>query len=346
MPEEWPIAGAPADRSVAPARHAGRDRLSTVRRDFFLNPDERLTEQERALMTAMLHCLAADVADELRAALPAGALVANDPGNAALIARLGGAGLLDDEGLIALLLRRADEEHIATAARARAGQGPSRVLQGLVSQDDGPLAAAAMALILARGRRRDRFGQCLVQFDDLPEDTADWLVRAVAAGLRPFVAPVDEPPDAQLGRAAEALLDRHDSDASIDSVTAQLVDLLNESGQLDDVLIVAAAEDGEMAFVAEALALRGEIDGWIAFDELLSGDERRVMLLLRAVGASRTLAALLLAGAGDLLGLADAGAAISLFDSLDEREVQAARVRFTLDPDYRQALEALAAYDG
>ena len=54
MPEEWPIA-APAADGNAPARLAGRGRLSTVRRDFFLDPAKRLTEQERALMTAMLH---------------------------------------------------------------------------------------------------------------------------------------------------------------------------------------------------------------------------------------------------------------------------------------------------
>ena len=41
-----------------------------------------------------------------------------------------------------------------------------------------------MALILARGRRRDRFGQCLVAFDDLPQATAEALVAMIAAALR------------------------------------------------------------------------------------------------------------------------------------------------------------------
>jgi hypothetical protein len=49
MAEEWPIAAAPAGSAHASARDARRDRLSTVRADFFLNPAERLTEQERAL---------------------------------------------------------------------------------------------------------------------------------------------------------------------------------------------------------------------------------------------------------------------------------------------------------
>src|SRR5690349_24980676 len=118
MPEEWPIA-APEANAKAPARLAGRGRLATVRRDFFLDPTKRLTEQERALMTAMLHCLVGDVADALRAALPSGKVAANDDGNSALIATLTSAGLLDEPGLMALLLRRADEERISTAARAR-----------------------------------------------------------------------------------------------------------------------------------------------------------------------------------------------------------------------------------
>ena len=84
LPEEWPIAANAADPD-APARMAGRDRLATVRADFFLNPVERLTEQERALMTAMLHCLVSAIADEIRAAIPKGGAAANDDRNLALI---------------------------------------------------------------------------------------------------------------------------------------------------------------------------------------------------------------------------------------------------------------------
>src|SRR3954467_2313025 len=99
MPEEWPIA-APAGDHDAPARSGGRDRLSTVRADFFLDFATRLTEQERALMTAMLHCLVGDIADELRAALPKGWAAANDEGNASLVRQLTAARLLDPAGLM------------------------------------------------------------------------------------------------------------------------------------------------------------------------------------------------------------------------------------------------------
>ena len=103
MPEEWPIAAPAADRN-APARTMGRDRMSTVRTDFFLNPAERLSEQERALMTAMLHCLVGDIADEIRAALPAGWVAANDEHSAMLVEALNRARLLDHPRLMALLL--------------------------------------------------------------------------------------------------------------------------------------------------------------------------------------------------------------------------------------------------
>src|SRR3954451_19025002 len=148
MPEEWPIATPPVNGS-GPARPAARGRLATVRVDFFLNPAERLTEQERALMTAMLHCLVGDIASEIRAGLPAGWTSANDD-DAAIVDSLTRAGLLDDGELMALLLRRGDEERIGTAGRARSGRREARAIQGLVSHHEGAVSAAAMALILAR----------------------------------------------------------------------------------------------------------------------------------------------------------------------------------------------------
>src|SRR5437764_7816133 len=314
MPEEWPI-GALAPEQNAPAGGAGRGRLSTVRVDFFLDPGERLTEQERALMTAMLHCLVGDIADEIRAVLPNAAVAANDEGNLAIVTVLQSAGLLDRLGLVQRLLRRADEERIATGARARIGRRDARVVQGLVSHGDGAVAAAAMALIIARGRRRDRFGQCLLHFDDLPRDEARILVQSIAAALRGELvkrAGTAES-DRLLSNAGVQLSASHDPGSSLENLTGTLVRLLDEEGGLDDELIGAAGIEGEMNFVGHALARRSGISGETALDELLSGDSNRVMALLRMGAVGRETAAGLLAGIGDLIGIADAGQAIARF---------------------------------
>jgi len=348
VPEEWPIAAPAADRIVAPARHAGRGRLATVRHDFFLNPSERLSEQERALMTAMLHALVSDVADELRAALPVSSSVANDDDNSELIAELSTAGLLDQPQLIELLLRQAGEEQIASAVKARSGRREGRVLQALVSDDDPSISAAAMALILARGRRRDRFGQTRLEFDDLPAEVAVALAFATSAALRRRLTVTVDPQtaDRQLAAATAALLARHDEDRRFEVMTAALVRLLDENGKLDEDLIAAAADEGEIALVAQALARRAGVLGADAMDLLVGGNSRGLMLLLRMAAVSREFAARLLAGPGDLLGVTDAGREISRFDTLTHEEVDVAREWLRLDAAYRSALAALGQGHG
>lgn len=347
MPEEWPIAAPPADQDP-PARTARRDRLATVRVDFFLNPADRLSEQERALMTAMLHCLVGDIADEIRSSLPSGWSAANDEGHLPLVEILSAAGLLDRPPLVRLLLRRADEERIATGAKARSGRREARVLQGLVSHEDGAVAAAAMALILARGRRRDRFGQCLLHFDDLPREEATALVHLVCAAIRQDFAAVVGAGEADrlLSAAAERALASHDFGSALEALNAKLARLLDEEGDLTDELIAAGAMEGEMTFVSQALSRRGGFRGNVALDELLSGDETRLMLLLRAAGVRRDFAASILAGIGDLLGIADAGRAIDSFDRLDDAQVAATRNWLACEPGYRNAVGALGSSNG
>ena len=342
LPEEWPVTADSAD-SNAPARSAHRDRLATVRTDFFLNPAQRLTEQERALMTAMLHCLIGDISDEIRAAVPKGAAPANDDGNLKLIATLSSARLLDRAALVRLLLRRADEERIATAATARSGKREARVLQGLVSHEDGAVAAAAMALILARGRRRDRFGQCLLHFDDLGAEEARILVHSICAALRSDLVRAlgAAEADRQLASAAQRVLASHDAGSGIDALTASLVRLLDEEGDLSDDLLVAGAMEGEMTFVAQALARRSGIRAGATMDELLSTNERRAMAVLRAAGVSRQVAASLLAGVRDLLGIPDPGRAIEAFDRLSDAEIEDARTWLTTDSAYQDGVNAL-----
>jgi hypothetical protein len=244
---------------------------------------------------------------------------------------------------MALLIRRADEERISTAARARSGRREARVLQGLVSHDYGAVAAAAMALILGRGRRRDRFGQCLLAFDDLSEASANSLVHAVAAGLRAELAANHgaSVADLELSDAADQVLEQRDEERGTDALTSALVHFLDEAGGLTDELVLAAANEGEISFIAEVVARRAGVPTDSALDELLSGDAEHVMGLLRAAGMSRELSAGLLGGIGDLLGIADAGAAIATFDRMTDAEAQTSRAWLVTTPAYRAALDRL-----
>jgi hypothetical protein len=342
MPEEWPIAAHAADGS-AHARLSGHGRLATVRIDFFLDPAQRLSEQERALMTVMLHQIVRDLANALRAALPSGWLAANDDDDAALIERLTKAGLLDEPDLIALLLRRADEERIWVASRARSGRREARALQTLVSNDNGPVAAAAMALILARGRRRDRFGQCLVAFDDLAPHSATTLINAVAAALREELASNRGAPEAdcELAAAIDQVKVQRTPTRSIIILITDLVAQLAKADRLTEDLALTAANEGEVSFVAAYLAHLAGTETDVALEDLLSGDLQRFVSLLRQAEVSRNFASSLLAGIGDLLGVADAGEAIVLFDAMTTSDVDTIRSWLDADPAYRAAVDCL-----
>ena len=322
-------------------RRSGRSRLPTVRADFFLDPAERLTEQERALMTAMLHCLVAEIASELRSAFP-DRRVAGEGADHALVERLNRAGLLDDAGLLAILLRRADEERVASAAAVRSGRSEARVLQGLVSDESPAVSAAAMALILARGRRRDRLGQCLLLFDDLPSETAAELVHRVAAALKREGGIADR----ELAAAAAKVIARHDPAKSTDHLAAALVAALGNSGPVANELLLASANEGELGLLAHLLARSSGLPPRVAADELLSGEPDSIIMLLRLAKLPRPVAAGIVAAIGDLLGIDDPADSMLGFDALDNAALEQARELLLSDPAYRSALAELAGING
>ncbi len=110
--------------------------------------------------------------------------------------------------------------------------------------------------------------------------------------------------------------------------------------------LLAAANEGEIGFVAQALARGAGIDGAAALDELLSANSARLTLFLRASGASRAFAAGLLAALGDLLGVGDPGAAIDRFGRISDDAAAAARARMASASAYRTALSALEKNHG
>jgi hypothetical protein len=344
VPVEWPVAAADDGEAAPPARIAGRGRLPTVRIDFFLDRRARLTEQERALMAGMLADLVGTLADELRVEL-ASSEPANDDGDQ-LLDTLRSSGMLDIPDLLRLLLRRAEEERVSAALRA--GQGPARprFLQSLVSDQQLEVSATAMALILARGRRRDRFDGPRLVFDDLSAEAAVALVNAIAACFRRDLAKRfgTASADDRLAAAAQVLLSRHDEGNRLEARLFELAHSLDAAGRLDDRLILSALEEGEAALLAEMLGRRAGIgfdDAW----EYFTGPDGNLALVLRMSGVSRAVAGEIVASLAEVIG-SDAETEISAFDSLADEDVEKSRKWLRLDGSYRSAIESLAESNG
>jgi hypothetical protein len=334
MPVEWPLAASAADRPVDPARpRAGRGRLPVAMADFFLDEASRLTDEERALMAAMLRGLVGDIADELIAALPpilgAKAEVLRD----GLYRRLRNANLLVREGVVALLLRRADEQQLSGHAKQSDGTAAA-----LVADADAVVSEAAMALTLARGRRRDKFGRLGAEFDDLPAEDAVALVQAIAAALGQGL---NEDSDQPITTAAQLLLARHDEGRRLEAHVATLARALQASGRADDDMVGHLARDGDAALLVGLLARRAGIDQDDAWRLFSGGD---AMLLARLASCERATAAQILAAFEPMSGAVDRF--IDRFDGMDDAAIERQRQWLRLDPHYRAAREALDRGNG
>jgi len=333
MPVEWPLAASAADRPVDPTRpRAGLDRLPVAMSDFFLDEGSRLTDEERALMAAMLRGLVTDIADELIAALPPILAAKAERLRDGLYRRLRQAGLLTREGLVSLLLRRADEQQLSGhAIRSDA------ILAALVADQDAAVAEAAMALTLARGRRRDRFGRLGAEFDDLAAEDAVAVVHSIAAALSQIGEEADQP----LATSVQLLLARHDEGRRLEAQVALLSRALESSDRSDDAMISQLAQDGDAALLVGLLARRAGVDQADAW-RLFTGGE--AMMLTRLAGCERATAAQILAAFEPMSGAVDRF--IDKFDGMDEAAIARQRQWLRFDPHYRHAREALDRRDG
>lgn len=337
MPMDWPNAAYAADHPVDTSRgSAGRSRLSNVCADFFLDDVDRLTDEERALMGAMLRSLVEDVADELLTRLPGLLAAQGEVARDRVYPDLRRAGLINRSSIVALLLRHADEQQLGR----RTSREEDELLSALVGDGDGTIAEAAMALTIARGRRRDRFGRLGVEFDDLSAEDAVAVVLAIAACVGTVIG---EGHDQLLADSARKIIARHDEGRRLEAAVAALVRSLDGTGRLTDDMIDRFAQAGDSSLLVAALARRcgiGVDDGWDLFTR---GD---AMLLARMAGCRRSTAATIIASFDPLFGLGSPEKAIDRFDRIDEATADETRNWMKLDPDYRAARIALERSNG
>ena len=334
MPVEWPIAAQSADHPVGPARAVGRDRLSAVRADFFLDDKGRLTEQERALMGAMLAALLDQLVDEIAVGLPPALAEQVELSRAGLLRRQWDSGALDRPGLVGLLLRRTDEQRLSVSH-------PTGPVETLVGDKDEKIAEAAMALTVARGRRRDRFGRLGIEFDDLLAEEAVALVHLVAAAIRGGMGGAGVAHDQAISAAAGALIARHDEGNRLDARVAALAYALTDAGRGDDRLAAALAEAGEVALLSALLSARAAVEpatGWLMMVEQGS---YCTMLLAKLAGLDRQAAARIVVAIGALLGIRDPSDAIGEFDRIAPAELDQQRSWLRLPKAYRDSVDAL-----
>ena len=337
MPVDWPLAAPAADRPIETARaRAGRDRLAVARADFFLDEGGRLTDEERSLMAAMLRGLVSDITDEVIAGLPPLFAARAEAGRDVVYRRLRNSRLLERDGLVALLLRRADEQQLS----ARMERGPDAFVAAMVGDEDSAIAEAAMALTVARGRRRDRYGRLGVEYDDLAAEDAVALVHAVAAALRDDL---DHDDDLPLESAAQALLARHDEGRRLDASVAALARAMETAGRADEAMVRTLAQEGDAALLVAMLARRAGIDPVDAWGFFSGGD---AMMLARLSACDRATAAQILAAFDSLFGLGAPDRAIDRFDQIDDERVERCRRWMRLDPHYRDARNAIEAWHG
>ena len=241
---------------------AARAQLANAVTDLFLPAAQRLTDQQRALMTDVLGRLLGTVEMEVRRHL-AEALSRSPASQPDLEARLASDSIevarpilersrvVRNPALMDIVIQCAEEHRMAIALRetvspplteALAERGlkgsEDDVLEGLIRTEDPVLSRRAMELLVAESKRNGQFQQPLLTQNDLPADLAHEVYWWVAAALRRHILKnfvIDQAVlDPMLERAAKRAMVEYDDTQSVQSRALQLARRLNDLGELTD----------------------------------------------------------------------------------------------------------------
>lgn len=355
-----------ADRS-----RAARNELTDAIVDLFLPDRHRLSEHQRALMTDVLRKLIGSLEIEVRQylveALLRGpdplpelqAVLANDEIEVAQ-ALLERSRVLQDQDLIDVVMRRAEEHRMAIALRNNVSAavadalvekaGPD-VLEALIRNSDAVLSRRAMEMLVAESKRFDRFQEPLLARADLPPELAYRMYWWVSAALRDFILKRFEieptKVDSLIQSAARRGIAAHEIDERLEARAMRLAERLWEMGDLTDDFIRASLRQSRISLFVAGLAVRAEIAFAVSWSIVSDPEANSLAVLLRAIGMPREMASsilMLMQRLREGEGAQSAEALVRAMEAFDMISVERARSvlqLWRLDQSYRDAIDEL-----
>jgi len=327
---------------------SARARVAAATADIRLPARFRLNEGQRTAIAALLANLVRTIEDDLRAAVAADPGVQdNVPLHAALTSAhvaIAGPMLERSAGfpslaLVAVLLRRAEEHRLHKAAA-----GDKDLLLELIADDEGRVAADAMAVLIARSARLDPFQEPRLGRTELSAEMQHALVWTIAAALRRYMIVYHDLPaesaDTALAKAAGHLLTGYDEGASLDALCLRLALGLQADGRLDDALLARTLDEAGLPLFLAFLVVRTGIGMPSVWEILSDSDGNGPVLLLCAAGVARDVAGAILLrlqrGGDDV-----AASQLDLFDTIGAAEAANLLRLWQADPAYRSAIMLL-----
>ena len=354
---------------------AARAQIANAVTDLFLPAAQRLTDQQRALMTDVLGRLLGTVEMEVRRHLVE-ALSRSPASQPDLEARLASdsievarpilerSSVVRNPALMDIVIQCAEEHRMAIALRetvspplteALAERGfkgsEDDVLEGLIRTEDPVLSRRAMELLVAESKRNGQFQQPLLTQNDLPADLAHEVYWWVAAALRRHILKnfvIDQAVlDPMLERAAKRAMVEYDDTQSVQSRALQLARRLNELGELTDGFLLRTLRQGRLSLFTAAFAARAKIAFNTVWRIVTDPASESFIVLAKAVDVSRDATASLVIVLGELGNAASArppsavAEILRLHDDLDVAAARRVLQYWQLDAGLRRAIDDL-----
>ena len=267
--------------------------------------------------------------------------------------------VLDDPDLIEIIRHRGRQHRLAIARRHSLSETVSDalvetedhdVIQTLLENGEAKISEATMAYLVEEAARVDSFQEPLVRRQDLNRDLAKRLTWLVAAALREEILQRFEIRPSELDDVIEdSVMELTAVDAEADAATPgptaaqRLAARLAEEAPITADIMVRVLQRGEIALFE---ALFGEISAVqpprlqrLLYD---AGGEG-VAVICRALDFSKTnFATIYMLSRGRIMHARELSRAAKVFDALSLDTAQEILLRWKREPDYQDALEALA----